>query len=256
MSINTETPRLSIITVCRNEVSRIQATMDSIIGQSCLSFEWIVVDGASTDGTLDILQRHKNHITRLISEPDQGLYEAMNKGIAAAKGDFLLFMNAGDCLENTEVVRSFLGNAFTNDLIVGDIRIILKDGRELYRHSTDKKLDADLLYWRTLPHQATFIKRNLFEKFGDYDLSFKLASDWEFFARVIARHGVRPSAWSHCIAVYPHDGISARLENRPQITLERNRIRKTHYSCRYRWRRAFNESWGSLIHWFRLRLSK
>lgn len=247
-------PKLSIITVCRNESARIGQTIESIVGQSCPAFEWIVVDGDSSDNTLEQVRCHGARLTRLISEPDRGLYDAMNKGIATARGEYLLFMNAGDRLADSDVVGAFLDNNFTADLVVGDIRIILKSGRELYRKSTDKKLDPDLLYWRTLPHQATFIKRSMIKKIGVYDLSFEIASDWEFFARAIVRHNVLPLAWPHCVAIYPHDGISARMVNRAQINRERNRIRAMFFPTPYRWRRECNESWGRMVHWFRQRV--
>ena len=247
---------LSIITICRNEVSRIRRTIDSVIQQSDPEFEWIVVDGASTDGTLDLLQLHQPPISRLISEPDQGLYDAMNKGIHIASGEFILFLNAGDRLQNQEVVRAFRSKAFTADVVVGDIHVVFEDSREQYRKSSENYLDRDLLYWRSFPHQVTFIKRALFEKFGTYDLSFKIASDWEFFARVIANHEVSVAAWNYCVAVFTNDGISARLENRKQLRHERQRIRKMHYPARYRWRRDFNEAWGRMIHHIRQKIRK
>jgi glycosyltransferase involved in cell wall biosynthesis len=247
---------LSIITICRNEVSRIQRTIDSVIQQSDSEFEWIVVDGASTDGTLDLLQRYQPHIFRLISEPDRGLYDAMNKGIGMAGGGFILFLNAGDFLQNLEVVRAFHKRASKADIVVGDIHIVYPDGSEKYRKSAEQRLDKELLYWRSFDHQGTFIKRALFEKFGSYDLSFKILADWEFFARSVVSHEASVEAWDHCVAVYTFDGISARLENRQQLYRERQRIRKMHYPARYRWRRDFNEAWGAMIHRIRQQIQQ
>ena len=256
MKINPTKSTLSIITVCRNEAGRIQRTIDSLVLQSDCEYEWIIVDGASTDGTLDLLRRHQPSISQIISEPDNGLYDAMNKGIRAATGEFILFMNAGDTFENRDVVSSFREEAFDADLVVGDVRVLFPDGREQYRESSEKNLDSVLLYWRSLPHQATFIRRTLFEKYGLYDISFKIAADWEFFARVIMRHHVPITAWSHCMAVYTNDGISARLENRKQLRQERYRIRHMHYPAIYRWRRDFNEAWGALLHRIRQQVGK
>lgn len=249
-------PLLSIITVCRNEVSRIQRTIDSVMQQSDSEFEWIVVDGASTDGTLELLQGYQPHISYLISEPDHGLYDAMNKGIGMATGEYILFLNAGDFLQNREVVTAFHKGAGTADIVVGDMHIVYPDGREKYRKSSEKSLDRELLYWRSFDHQVTFIKRELFEKFGTYDVSFRILADWEFFARVVVCHKASVAAWDQCVTVYTYDGISARLENRQQLYRERQRIRRMYYPARYRWRRNFNETWGAMIHRIRQQIEQ
>ena len=98
--------KLSVITVCYNE-KEIERTCRSIAGQKCQNFEWIVIDGGSTDGTLEILQRYKGRIDKLVSEPDKGVFDAMNKGIKLAHGEWLNFMNGGDLFANDEVVGEF-----------------------------------------------------------------------------------------------------------------------------------------------------
>jgi glycosyltransferase involved in cell wall biosynthesis len=252
--LTSDTVPLSIITVCRNEVSRIQRTVDSVRGQSDAGFEWIVVDGASTDGTVDLLRRHVPPISRLISEPDRGLYDAMNKGILAARGTYVLFLNAGDQLDGAEVVRAFIAQAFSGDLIIGNLRVLMPDGTEHHRKSGDAALDRDRLYWRSYPHPATFIRRSLFARFGLYDATFRISADWEFFARLVARHGITGFAWDHDVAIFTNDGISARPENRTLMLKEKRRIHKLHYPAPYRWRRELNEHWGDLIHTLRQRL--
>ncbi len=251
-------PLLSIITVCRNEASRIQRTIDSVLQQSDSAFEWIVVDGASTDGTLDILRRCKAPLSHLISEPDQGLYDAMNKGIQAAQGEYTLFLNAGDWLENKDVVRLFREQAFCADIVVGDILIRFSNGREQLRRSTDHPLNGDLLYWRCFPHAATFIKRMLFADWGSYDLSFQISADREFFTRAVIRHKATCIPWNHCVSVFTNDGISASMQNRRQLERERKRIRRMHYPAWYRWRRELNEGWVRMLHriYQRIKVSK
>ena len=249
-------PLLSIITVCRNEFSRIHGTLDSVINQSDTAFEWIVVDGASTDGTLNLLQSHQQHISRLISEPDEGLYEAMNKGIQAASGQYVIFLNAGDRLENRDVVTKFRKEAFTADLVIGNLRVQYSDGQEQYRKSIDCPLNADRLYWRSYPHPATFIRRDLFARFGLYDLTMPIAADWEFFVRVVVRHGVTCVAWDHGLAIFPNDGISASSANKEKILQQRQRIRQMYYPTLYRWRRGINEAWGRLLNHTRQNLNR
>ena len=99
---------LSIITVCLNEERRIEKTAYSIVTQKCREFEWIVIDGGSTDGTLDILKRYNNNIKIIISEKDQGVYDAMNKGILCSEGEYCLFMNGGDKLYDFNAIKCFL----------------------------------------------------------------------------------------------------------------------------------------------------
>ncbi|HPA78746.1 MAG TPA: glycosyltransferase family 2 protein [Kiritimatiellia bacterium] len=247
MSAKSDHPLLSIITVCRNEAGRIRRTIDSVVQQSDLDFEWIVVDGASSDGTVDILRHSGAPIDRLISEPDTGIYDAMNKGVLAARGEYTLFLNAGDRLENRDVVHVFRERNFKADLVVGDIRVILKNGRELLRKCTDRPLDRDFLYWRSFPHPGTFIRRSLFERHGLYDISFKIAADREFFNRVVS-HGASVEPFSHCISVFTNDGVSYNFENRKRLYGERRRIRRIYYPASYRWRRAFNETFGHCVH--------
>ena len=241
-------PLLSIVTVCRNKANRIQATIDSVAAQTDQGFEWIVVDGASTDGTRELLQSQQEKFSRILSEPDSGLYAAMNKGIGLASGEYLLFLNAGDTLENNSVVQAFKQAHFTADLVVGDIRVVYPGRGEQYRSSHAHALDSNLLYWRTFPHPSTFIARRLFTRFGPYDLSFQILADWEFFVRVVTLHGASAHQWSHCVAVFTNDGISASPANRARLHREQALLRRKHYPLGYRLRREFNDTWGILLH--------
>ena len=112
--------RFSVITVCRNEALNIRATCESIISQGFEDFEWIVIDGASTDGTLDILHEYAENIGVLISEPDTGIYDAMNKGAARAAGEYLIFMNGGDRFASTEALH-LASEAPRAQLLYGDL---------------------------------------------------------------------------------------------------------------------------------------
>jgi glycosyltransferase involved in cell wall biosynthesis len=251
MNSNSEKPMLSIITVCRNEVSRIQTTINSIIHQSNRNFEWIVVDGASSDGTLDLLHARKPPHTKLITEPDKGIYDAMNKGVRLAHGTYLLFLNAGDWLADDHVLEDFHRQSPREDLVIGDILIKYPDGREQYRPSAACGTNQDYLYWRSLPHQSTFIRRSLFDLCGDFDTSFRIGADWEFFARTILHHNASIMKWSRCVTVFPNDGFSADPANVNIRNRDRRRIRQTHFPLSYRVRRYFNENWGRLVTWLR-----
>lgn len=237
---------LTIVTVCRNEVGRIGRTRDSLLLQEDQDFEWVIVDGASVDGTTALLNDCPR-VNQLISEPDRGIYDAMNKGILAARGDFILFLNAGDRLADRHVTQAFHRHPRTSDIVVGNLHVAFPDGSAQHRKASRDLLTHDALYWRTLPHPATFVRRSLFTRLGNYDDSYRLAGDWEFFARAIVRSGATSSILEHDVAIFTHDGASARPENKPILRRERRRLLRSHYPVVYRWRRDFNEAWGALL---------
>jgi len=242
---------LSVITVCRNEATRIQRTLDSVIRQSDQEFEWIIVDGASSDGTLACLEPHRNRITRLISEPDKGIYDAMNKGLRLAQGTYVLFLNAGDWLADDRVLEDFTGLCPREELVIGDILIRYPDDREQYRSSALCGADRDYLYWRSPPHQATFTRRTLFDLWGGFDTRFPVAADWEFFARTILNHNATVLKWPRCVSVFTNDGFSASPANTQLRNQDRQRIRQRYFPLHYRLRRGLNENWGMLVDRFR-----
>lgn len=170
--------KLSIITVCYNEPNT-QKTCESIINQSWQDFEWIVVDGGSNEETQKIWNKYKHRIDKFISEPDNGVYNAMNKGINLAHGKYLLFMNAGDYFYNNDVLQ--------NTIAVDDSDIDILYGNEYLITGKNKnkisKMPANIsktfLLNKSLRHQSTFIKSNLFQKFGLYNENYKIVSDWE-----------------------------------------------------------------------------
>ena len=204
---------LSIITVCFNEARRIELTCRSIVQQTFQDFDWIVIDGASTDGTLAILRQYASRMNVLISEKDRGIYHAMNKGILQAKGHYLLFLNGGDYLYESETLARIFaaGKMLERDVYYGDVLSERVD--ELKFRSFDFTDYYAMFTQRSLPHQATFIKRALFETYGLYDESFTIAADMEFFLRVFIGNQ-RQNSLEHVpfiISVYENvEGISSR----------------------------------------------
>ena len=228
---------LSIITVCLNAVSGIKNTANSIIHQTDDDIEWIVVDGQSTDGTLEYLQKIKQ-VSTLISEKDAGIYNAMNKGISASNGDYCLFLNAGDSLADSDVVRK-ARPFMKKDLAIGQLRVCYPENTEK-NYVNDFKLQdirTKYLYYRSLPHPSTFIKKSLFETFGYYDESFSIAGDHDFFARVLLL-GVNKSFIPFCVSEFFMDGISTEMKNSSLLQKELKKIRKNNFTFFYRVMRA------------------
>lgn len=242
----TNMPEFSIITVCFNEAQRIELTCQSIVNQTFQEFEWIVIDGGSTDGTLDILKRYAPRMTYFASEPDRGIYHAMNKGIAQAHGEYLLFLNGGDYLHEPETLAKVFAHEhpLEKDIYYGDL-MLERDGVS-ERYAIDFSNPYATFAKRTFPHQATFIKRELFETYGTHDESFKISADLEFFLRVFVSN---PKRKQHRIGYLPF--VVSVYENARGLSssnlalrkIENKRARAQHYPARYlrffRWKKRF-----------------
>lgn len=168
--------KLSIITVNLNNRNGLQKTIDSVVSQTFRDFEWIVIDGGSTDGSKELIEHYADHFAYWVSEPDKGIYNAMNKGIKVAKGDYLQFLNSGDILHSNHVFEDVGIEGFTVDVISGLTRR-MDNGQNLIDHEDNLVLQ---LLWISLNHQGTFIKREVFENF-QYDERFRIVSDWKFW---------------------------------------------------------------------------
>lgn len=206
--------KISIITVCKNAESAIERTMLSVVTQSCFSknIEYLIIDGASTDKTLEIIKQYANkYPIKWISEPDSGIYNAMNKGTKLASGDYLLFLNAGDYLVHYNVIKSLM-NLFESgeyDVLHGNAFFIDPTSEKYYIKIVDEPLDAYFFYQNALPHQATFYKRYLFEKLGDYDENFKIVSDHILNKKLLYDSHVLTKYVNQIISVFLTDGISS-----------------------------------------------
>jgi len=178
-------PKISIITVCYNEKLDISKTCDSVVAQTFSDYEWIVIDGGSTDGTLDVLKEYESNITLLVSEKDRGVYDAMNKGIKFASGEYVLFLNGGDSLfEKDILLKIFENNSYREDVLYGDC-CLLDIGGTAKILNFKEKISRSYFVNNNINHQATFIKKALFDKYGFYDESYRVLADydkWNAFA--------------------------------------------------------------------------
>jgi len=188
--------KLSIVTINIDNVKGLRKTIESVVSQTFTDYEYIVIDGASTDGSVDVIKQYENQITYWVSEPDTGIYNAMNKGILKASGEYLLFLNSGDWLCTKFVLSQILGNDYKEDMLIGNKYCASSTKRipwHITIHHENKKdnlvYGMDLIF-DSLPHQASFIKKSLFTKYGLYDESLQLVSDWKFTIDTIINHNI------------------------------------------------------------------
>ena len=215
--------KLSIITINYNNKNGLRKTMESVSSQSFSDFEFVVVDGGSSDGSADLLNEFGAMISYGISEPDHGVYQAMNKGIRHANGDYLLFLNSGDWLFDDTVIEEFLNCGFNEDIVDGNVCILYGNRQMVDKSPETEEATFDFFFRSSLWHQAAFIRKDAFEKFGFYDESFRIVGDWDFFMRAICFQGATYIHWDRTVSYYPFDGISSIKENELLKYSERER---------------------------------
>jgi glycosyltransferase involved in cell wall biosynthesis len=217
------TPLISIITINYNDAAGLERTIQSIVSQTYADFEYLVIDGNSTDGSKEVIKRYADKIAYTISEPDSGIYNAMNKGIAQAKGKYLLFINSGDELldaESLTTVQTFIGG---EDLVYFDLILRSPNGSSEIKYYPD---NLSFLHFvgSSLPHPATFIKRELFDRFGNYNEALKIISDWAFFITVVCKYQVSYKHIPKVFSVFNLEGISSDMNNRKRIEEEKKQV--------------------------------
>jgi len=174
---------LSVITIVYNNARDIERTMLSVLQQTYPNIEYIVIDGASKDGTQDIINLYKSRLSKFISEPDQGIYDAMNKGLSVATGDYVLFMNSGDEIYDQETVSKVFATAQNADIYYGETEMYDGDWKSLgrRRHRTPENFNwKSFKYGMSVSHQAIYIKRSLT---SPYNLDYKYSADIDWIIR-------------------------------------------------------------------------
>lgn len=203
--MNNSRVKITVITVSCNCIDTIKRTIDSVVTQRYNDFEYIIIDGASTDGTIDVLAQYKDKIDYIISEPDDGIYHAMNKGIAAASGDYIIFLNGDDYFDNDGVLDKIA------DYCDGDNIVI---GREYCGSRLSDVVDFESVeskfYGLFYPHQSTFIPKHLFDEYGYYSLNYKVSSDFEWICRAILS-GARINWVDVIVSHYSNGGLSSKI---------------------------------------------
>jgi glycosyltransferase involved in cell wall biosynthesis len=219
-------PILSVITIVYNNVSDIERTMLSVLNQTHTGIEYIIVDGLSNDGTLEVIKRYESRIARLISEKDEGIYDAMNKGLAAATGDYVIFMNSGDEFYDADTVASVFTAGDDADIYYGETEMIDANGQSLgqRRHKAPKQFTwRSFKFGMSVSHQAIYIKRALIEP---YDRHYQLSSDIDWIIRA-AKKAKKIVNVHRYVAKYLVGGMSKKKHR--QSLEERFDIMKRHY---------------------------
>jgi glycosyltransferase involved in cell wall biosynthesis len=217
-------PKLSIITINYNNLDGLKSTVESIVNQTWQEFEYIVIDGGSTDGSGAYIESKTEHIDYWVSEPDQGVYYAMNKGIEKALGTYLLFLNSGDVLYNDNVLLATKKSLLLDmDIVYGDLWIVGEQGKG-FRNRYPDFIDFPLLKQTSLGHPSTFMKKELFYTYGLYRTDLKIVSDWAFFVKVLGRHKVSYCKIDHIIATFYEGGLSTSTVYHKQHIEERKKV--------------------------------
>lgn len=181
--------KISIITISYNSVKTIEDTIQSVLSQSYANIEYIIIDGGSTDGTLDILKKYSDKISKVISEPDKGIYDAMNKGVALATGDVVGIINSDDFYVSDSVVANIVKKFEDTslDACYGDIEYVDRvDSQKKVRKWVAGEYQKSKLYSGWIPpHPAFFVKREMYTKYGVFNLDFKIAADYELMLRFL-----------------------------------------------------------------------
>lgn len=175
--------KLSIITVNLNNRDGLQKTIDSVVSQTFRDFEWIVIDGGSTDGSKELIEQYSDHFSYWVSEPDKGIYNAMNKGVRHANGDYVLFLNSGDCILEPKTLENIFLQCFEADVVYGDYAVVSGNAAPQIKRYEGQFSFATVLEYG-ICHQSTFICRSLLLE-DPYDESLIITSDWKFLIRKV-----------------------------------------------------------------------
>lgn len=178
-------PKLSIITINRNNSKGLEKTIKGVLSQTFKDFEYIIIDGASIDDSVDVIKKYEDKVSCWVSEPDGGIFNAMNKGIMKAKGEYVQFSNSGDWFVNSDVLSKVFENDPKEGIIFGNIIKIQNGIKTVDKGIGTSNVTFYHLFLGTINHPATFARRELFKKYGLFTETYKYVNDWEWFVRTV-----------------------------------------------------------------------
>ena len=225
-------PLFSIITINLNNKDGLKATIDSVICQDYNNYEYIIIDGVSNDGSVDIIKENTRHLSYWISEKDKGVYNAMNKGLYKASGKYVIFLNSGDTFVDSQVLSKVAKNDCDADFIIGDLLFVYKNKIELGERVPDN-LTLYHFFRSTVWHQSTFTKREALLKYDGYDETLKISSDWKFIMLGICKYNMTYKVIEIPIAYMDTYGMSGASGANELIYKEHLAIWNEHFPYTY-----------------------
>jgi glycosyltransferase involved in cell wall biosynthesis len=234
-------PKITIITVVYNAVSTLEETILSVINQNFDNFEYIIIDGGSTDGTVEIIKKYQDNITLWISEPDKGIYDAMNKGIQNAKGEYVYFLGADDVLID-EFVLEKVKVLFTNKFNIYYGNVIFKNRNQLY----DGKFNAFKLVTRNISHQSIFYPKAVFDEF-QYNTVYRIFADYELNLKLFNHKEFQFQFIPITIALFNDYGVSGTITIDANFEADRLSIIKANFNYLVYLYRVFRTKFALLL---------
>lgn len=221
-------PKISIITINHNNLEGLKKTVESVKNQTYQEFEYIVIDGGSNDGSLEVLKQNKGLFDFWLSEPDKGVYQAMNKGIKKATGKYVLFLNSGDHFIGNKALENSYKELTDESIVYFNLQVV--DNEKAFIKEYPDKLSFSYFVNDTLPHPATFIKKDIFFNTHFYREDFKIVSDWKFFMDAICKYNVTYKHINKPISTFYIGGMSSKPKNRIVKQKEKSTVLKEEYS--------------------------
>ena len=200
--------KLSIITINFNNAEGLRRTIGSVRAQTFRDYEHIVIDGASTDCSVDVIKQYADGLSHWVSEKDSGIYNAMNKGILAAKGEYTLFLNSGDYLYADDVLEKVFENEFDEDIVSCGCHDVWENGTTI-DHYPPKRITLYSVQHSSLSHPSTFIKRDLFNRTTLYNESYRIISDWTYFVQSLIWNNCSYRYFDILVTTFVCDGVSS-----------------------------------------------
>ncbi|WOK06289.1 glycosyltransferase family 2 protein [Imperialibacter roseus] len=219
--------KVSIITVNLNNGPGLERTIKSVLSQTFSDFEYLVIDGASTDSSSEVLSRYSNRIDYWVSEPDKGVYQAMNKGIRASSGDYVWFLNSGDTFADTCALEKMMAACNGEDILYGDL--MLQEGKKMWRKNYPDKVRLSHLLFEALPHPAMMAKRALLIELKGFDESLRIVADWAFYTLAIFKNNASYKHLAEPLSLFYFDGLSSKVENQELIENEKRKVLDNHF---------------------------
>jgi glycosyltransferase involved in cell wall biosynthesis len=209
---------VSVVTINYNNLAGLMKTVNSVLNQKGIKPEFIIVDGGSTDGSAEYILANNGLFSNIIIEKDKGIYDAQNKGLLNASGEYILFLNSGDWLQDENSLSNFLPELGKYDILYGDI--IYKKHDQENEYQFPDIIDEKFMFAKGMPHQTTLIKRSLFDKTGPHNLKYKICADWHFFMKAFFVYNATSFHINKAISIFDCTGVSSGIENIDPIIKE------------------------------------